>query len=145
MVQHGAPPPNRLCCRETQSKVLDINAGQSMATLRPIKAACLLPVWPVEGTGGKVMFKCSAAPPPRKCPECAIIMCYCPLLRANGCAPPRSLLKKGEESTQGCTLPRAAGAIDIAPAAQLWKQTRTEKRLVLCSKARLSRCNRAGL
>lgn len=111
MVPHGAPAPNRHCCRETLSKTLDINAGQSMATLRPIKAAGLLRVWPMEGTGGKDVFKCPAPP---KCPECAIIMCYCPLLRGNGCAPPRSLEKKGEESTQGCTLLCTAGAINSA-------------------------------
>lgn len=42
---------------------MDINAGQSMGTLGPIKTAALLRVWPMEGTGGKVVFKCLAHPP----------------------------------------------------------------------------------
>lgn len=62
MVQHEASAPNRHCFRETRNKAVDINAGQSMATLGPIKAAGLLCVWLVEGTGGKVVFKCSAPP-----------------------------------------------------------------------------------
>lgn len=114
---HGSacsPLPNPSSQGETQSKGVDINAGQSMATVRPIKAAQLLQ-W-----GEQVVMLCLSAVvpptlnPPTTPPVCAIIMCYCPLLRSNGCAPPRSVARKGKKAHRGALystlLERSMGA-----------------------------------
>lgn len=91
-----------------------------MATFGPIKAAGLLCVCPVEGTGGKVVFKCSAPQSALSVPSLCATAPYC---EAMAVRPQGQWYRRGGCSTQGCTLPRTAGAIDSAPAARLGKQT----------------------
>lgn len=127
MVPHGAPAPNRHCCRETLSKTLDINAGQSMATLRPIKAAGLLRVWPMEGTGGKDVFKCPAPPSALSVPSLCATAPYC---EAMAVRPQGHWKRRGKKAHRGA-LYSARLERSIAPSSSALKTNIRRKRYSL--------------